>query len=230
MVAAFREHGGEGKRLALQVHLSWAEDEETALAVAYDQWRTNLFSPPVCWDLESVAQFDETARHVRREDVHEGVLRLRRSRPARRLARTAWPSLGFDEIQLHHVGQDLGPFVDGVRRARARPGAALMREKATSDLWWRNAVLYCLDVETFLDADGDGAATCPGSPSASTTSAGSASAASGSCPSSPRRGRDDGYDITDFYGVDPRLGTHGDFMEMVRTARRPRHPGDRRTS
>ena len=34
---------------------------------------------------------------------------------------------------------------------------------------------------------------------------------------SPRR--DDGYDISDFYGVDPRLGTHGDFAELVRTAR-----------
>jgi hypothetical protein len=31
-----------------------------------------------------------------------------------------------------------------------------MRLKATSDLWWKNAVLYCLDVETFLDSDGDG--------------------------------------------------------------------------
>ena len=34
---------------------------------------------------------------------------------------------------------------------------------------------------------------------------------------SPRK--DDGYDITDFYGVDPRLGTLGDFVEFVRTAR-----------
>jgi hypothetical protein len=31
-----------------------------------------------------------------------------------------------------------------------------MRLKATSDLWWKNAVLYCLDAETFLDSDGDG--------------------------------------------------------------------------
>ena len=34
---------------------------------------------------------------------------------------------------------------------------------------------------------------------------------------SPRK--DDGYDITYFYGVDPRLGTHGDLVELVRTAR-----------
>ena len=110
VVAAFREHGGEGKRLALQVHLSWDPDEERALAVAYDQWRTNLFSPPVCWDLESVAQFDEACRHVRPEDVRAGVLVS-----ADLAQHAAWlhdlAGLGFDEIQLHHVGQDLGPFI-----------------------------------------------------------------------------------------------------------------------
>ena len=37
-----------------------------------------------------------------------------------------------------------------------------MRSKATSDLWWKNAVLYCLDVETFLDDDGDGCGDIPG--------------------------------------------------------------------
>ena len=38
-------------------------------------------------------------------------------------------------------------------------------------------------------------------------------------PFYPSPDRDDGYDITDFYGVDPRLGTLGDFVEFVRTAR-----------
>jgi hypothetical protein len=31
-----------------------------------------------------------------------------------------------------------------------------MSLKTTSDLWWKNAVIYCLDVETFYDGDGDG--------------------------------------------------------------------------
>ena len=31
-----------------------------------------------------------------------------------------------------------------------------MRITDTSDLWWKNAVIYCLDVETFMDWDGDG--------------------------------------------------------------------------
>jgi trehalose synthase len=38
-------------------------------------------------------------------------------------------------------------------------------------------------------------------------------------PFYPTANRDDGYDVTDFYGVDPRLGTHGDVVELVRTAR-----------
>ncbi|MFP5369163.1 MAG: alpha-amylase family glycosyl hydrolase, partial [Actinomycetes bacterium] len=31
-----------------------------------------------------------------------------------------------------------------------------MRITDTSDLWWKNAVVYCLDVETFMDWNGDG--------------------------------------------------------------------------
>ena len=31
-----------------------------------------------------------------------------------------------------------------------------MKLGPTSDLWWKNAIVYCLDVETFLDSDGDG--------------------------------------------------------------------------
>ena len=37
-----------------------------------------------------------------------------------------------------------------------------MIEKATSDLWWKNAVVYCVDVATFLDSDGDGMGDLPG--------------------------------------------------------------------
>jgi probable non-F420 flavinoid oxidoreductase len=111
MVAAFRENGGEGKRLAVQVHLSWAPDEDTALEIAHDQWRTNVFAPPLCWDLQTVEQFDLAARHVRAEDLRETVVisseLVRHVEVLRELA-----ELGFDEIQLHHVGQDLGPFID----------------------------------------------------------------------------------------------------------------------
>lgn len=94
-----------------------------------------------------------------------------------------------------------------------------MTRKATSDVWWKNAVVYCLDVETFLDANGDGCGDLPGLGARIDYLAGLGIGCLWLMPFMPSRQRDDGYDITDFYGVDPRLGTHGDLVDVVRTAR-----------
>jgi G6PDH family F420-dependent oxidoreductase len=111
VIAAFREGGGDGRPIHLQVHLSWADSEDEALRIAHDQWRTNVFPPPLCWDLETVEQFDVAAKHVRPEDIREAVL------VSADLGRhSAWLAelgeLGFEQIHLHHVGQDLTPFID----------------------------------------------------------------------------------------------------------------------
>jgi probable non-F420 flavinoid oxidoreductase len=111
VVDAFREGGGEGKRMVLQIHLAWAPNEEEALRIAHDQWRTNVFKPPLPWDLETAALFDEAARHVRPEDMHGSVLIS--SDPGRFVEWIAAAAeLGFDEIALHHVGQDQRAFID----------------------------------------------------------------------------------------------------------------------
>ena len=93
-----------------------------------------------------------------------------------------------------------------------------MRRKATSDLWWKNAVLYCLDVETFLDSDGDGVGDLLGLTERLDYLAGLGVSCLWLMPFYPSVQRDDGYDITDFYGIDARLGTPGDFVELIRTA------------
>lgn len=93
-----------------------------------------------------------------------------------------------------------------------------MKRKVTSDVWWKNAVIYCLDIETFLDSDGDGCGDLPGLSERLDYLAGLGIGCLWLMPFMPSRHRDDGYDITDFYGVDPRLGTHGDLVEMLRTA------------
>ena len=93
-----------------------------------------------------------------------------------------------------------------------------MRVKATSDLWWKHAVVYCLDVETFLDSDGDGCGDIAGLTERLDYLAGLGVTCLWLMPFYPSRQRDDGYDITDFYGIDGRLGTPGDFAEMIRTA------------
>src|SRR4051794_17114592 len=93
-----------------------------------------------------------------------------------------------------------------------------MRVDQTSDQWWKSAVIYCLDVETFMDSDGDGIGDIPGLIQRLDHLAGLGVTCLWLMPFQPTPNRDDGYDITDYYAVDPRLGTLGDFVELVRAA------------
>src|SRR5918995_5262084 len=90
---------------------------------------------------------------------------------------------------------------------------------STSDQWWKNGVIYCLDVETFLDGDGDGTGDLGGLTERIDYLAGIGITTLWLMPCFPTPNRDDGYDVTDFYNIDPRLGTLGEFVEVVRTAR-----------
>jgi probable non-F420 flavinoid oxidoreductase len=130
---SFEAGGGTGKPRYLQVHVSWAETEREALAIAHDQWRSNVFAPPVCWDLELPAHFDEASRHVRPEDMYDAVLIS--SDPAHlrdRLADLA--QLGFDGMWIHHVGQQQERFIEvfGEHVVPELRTVARMREAATS--------------------------------------------------------------------------------------------------
>jgi probable non-F420 flavinoid oxidoreductase len=107
----FRTGGGIDKKAFLQVHVSWAPTDDQALTIAHDQWRTNVFAPPLCWDLELPAHFDEVARHVRPDDVRNSVLvsadvSWHRDRLCELVA------LGFDGIWIHHVGKQQQPFIE----------------------------------------------------------------------------------------------------------------------
>lgn len=94
-----------------------------------------------------------------------------------------------------------------------------MRITDTSDLWWKSAVIYCLDVETYLDSDGDGVGDLQGLASRIDYLAQLGVTCLWLMPIYPTPDLDDGYDVSDFYGIDPRLGSFGDFVEVVRTAR-----------
>ncbi|MFP9136088.1 alpha-amylase family protein [Devosia sp. XGJD_8] len=89
----------------------------------------------------------------------------------------------------------------------------------TGDLWWKNAVFYCLDVETFRDGNGDGTGDFRGLTDRIDYLAGLGVTCLWLMPFYPTANRDDGYDILDYYAVDPRYGSLGDFVEFLRTAR-----------
>ncbi|WP_150306792.1 TIGR03885 family FMN-dependent LLM class oxidoreductase [Planctomonas psychrotolerans] len=109
-VDAYRSAGGRGE-LALQVHLSYAETDAEALAIAHDQWRANVFGPPLAWDIDSVEGFDEAAAYVKPEDMAASVvISADPDEHVRRLEEFA--SLGFDRIYLHHVGKEQDRFID----------------------------------------------------------------------------------------------------------------------
>jgi maltose alpha-D-glucosyltransferase/alpha-amylase len=88
-----------------------------------------------------------------------------------------------------------------------------------SERWYKEAVIYCVDVETFQDSDGDGWGDLPGL----TGRLDYLSRLGVTClwlnPIHPTPNRDNGYDVADFYGIDPRLGTLGDFAELAQEAR-----------
>ncbi len=94
-----------------------------------------------------------------------------------------------------------------------------MNLERTADLWWKNAVIYCLDVETFYDANGDGIGDFAGLTQSVDYLAGLGINTIWLMPFYPTPNRDDGYDLTDYYAIDENLGTFGDFTEFMRTAR-----------
>ncbi|WFE27006.1 alpha-amylase family protein [Solwaraspora sp. WMMD791] len=87
-----------------------------------------------------------------------------------------------------------------------------------SDRWFSKAVVYCLDIDTFVDSNGDGVGDIPGLIGRLDYLARLGVTCLWLHPIHPSPGRDDGYDVTDFYNVDPRFGTLGDFAELLHQA------------
>jgi maltose alpha-D-glucosyltransferase/alpha-amylase len=88
-----------------------------------------------------------------------------------------------------------------------------------NDLWYKNAVVYCLSVDTYMDANGDGIGDFAGLMRRLDYLHGLGVTAVWLMPFQSSPGRDGGYDISDYYQVDARYGTLGDFVEFTHAAK-----------
>ncbi|MCF2488936.1 alpha-amylase family protein [Dyadobacter sp. CY347] len=88
------------------------------------------------------------------------------------------------------------------------------------DLWYKNAVIYSLDLETFMDANSDGTGDFEGLCNRLDYLHALGLDTIWLAPFQPTPNRDNGYDISDFYGVDPRHGSSGDFVSFIHKARK----------
>jgi maltose alpha-D-glucosyltransferase/alpha-amylase len=88
-----------------------------------------------------------------------------------------------------------------------------------SDRWYRQAVIYCLEVGSYQDSDGDGRGDLRGLISRLDY----LSRLGVNClwlnPIHRSPWRDNGYDVSDYYSIDPGLGSLGDFAELANAAR-----------
>lgn len=93
------------------------------------------------------------------------------------------------------------------------------RLQQNDNLWWEDAVVYQVYPRSFADADGDGIGDLAGLNSRLDYLADLGVDAIWLTPFYPSPLDDGGYDVSDYTDVDPRLGTLGDFDELVASAR-----------
>lgn len=111
IVEAFRNGGGVGKPLFLQVALSWAPTEAEAESEALNQWASNVAGGEVNWDLRRPADFDTLSRLVTAEEIRQSVLVSSDTKRHRAWLET-YIEMGFAEIYLHQVGRQQLRFID----------------------------------------------------------------------------------------------------------------------
>ena len=90
--------------------------------------------------------------------------------------------------------------------------------KVKENFWYKNSVIYNLEVGVFKDSDGDGRGDFNGLIQKLDYLKMLGIDAIWLAPFQPSPGEDDGYDVADFYGVDEKLGSSGDFAEFMHQA------------
>ncbi|WP_308465037.1 TIGR03557 family F420-dependent LLM class oxidoreductase [Rathayibacter soli] len=110
--AGAREAGKDPSQApkVLQLHLSWAQTDELALANALREWPNGGMRFPKA-DIRSPFEFEQLAKHVRPEDF-EGRMVISADPDVHRAAIQRFVDVGFDRIYLHNVGRNQREWID----------------------------------------------------------------------------------------------------------------------
>jgi maltose alpha-D-glucosyltransferase/alpha-amylase len=84
--------------------------------------------------------------------------------------------------------------------------------------WYRNAVIYSVDVGLFQDSDADGVGDFAGMTNRLDYLSRLGVTTIWFNPIHPSPRRDGGYDVSDHYGIHPRFGSFGDFCALLNAA------------
>lgn len=107
-----REAGKDPEAMpkVLQLHLSWAETDELALAHAMHEWPNGGMKFPKA-DIRSPFDFEQMAKLVRPEDF-EGRMVISADPDKHRAEIQKYVDLGFDRIYLHNVGRNQREWIE----------------------------------------------------------------------------------------------------------------------
>ncbi len=94
----------------LQIHLSWAETDEIAMANAMTEWPNGGMKFPKA-DIRSPFEFEQMAKLVRPEDF-EGRMVISADPDVHRAAIQKYVDLGFDRVYLHNVGRNQREWIE----------------------------------------------------------------------------------------------------------------------
>lgn len=116
LFSRFREGARDGGKNAsampkvLQLHLSWAETDEQAMANALREWPNGGMRFPKA-DIRSPFEFEQMAKTVRPQDF-EGRMVVSADPDVHRAHIQSYLDLGFDRIYLHNVGRNQREWIE----------------------------------------------------------------------------------------------------------------------
>jgi probable non-F420 flavinoid oxidoreductase len=111
VMGAFRDGGGAGKPVHLQVHVSWAADEDEARRQAVELWPVNALPPALTQDLTTPEEVAHAVEDVDAEAVLSSLVATSDlDRHVEHLQRLC--GLGLERLVVHQVGPHQRAFID----------------------------------------------------------------------------------------------------------------------